>query len=61
MIKIATTTHINKQNKEITTNYRTSTLQKHKLNDTLYQFKDQFCINDVLAKIENNSLKIILT
>ena len=25
--------------------------KKHKLNDTLYQFKDQFCVNEAIAKI----------
>ena len=28
--------------------------KKHKLNDTLDIFQNQFCINEVLAKIENN-------
>ena len=37
-------------------NHNTSILQKHKLNDTLDIFQNQFCINEVLAKIENNLL-----
>ena len=28
--------------------------KKHKLNDTLDTFQYQFCINEALAKIENN-------
>ena len=31
-------------------------LKKHKLNDTLHQFRNQFCINEAVAEIENNSL-----
>ena len=30
--------------------------KKHKLNDTLDIFQNQFCINEALAKIENNLL-----
>ena len=30
--------------------------KKHKLNDTLDIFQNQFCINKALAKIENNLL-----
>ena len=30
--------------------------KKHKLNDTLDIFQNQFCINEALAKLENNSL-----
>ena len=32
-----------------------------KLNDILDLLKDQFCINEAIAKIENNLLKTILT
>ena len=32
--------------------------KKHKLNDTLDIFQYQFCINEALAKIENNLLTI---
>ena len=58
--KPTTIAHNNKHNKRTTTKHCTSTLQK-KLNDTLNPFKDQFCINKAIAKIENNSLKVILT
>ena len=34
--------------------------KKHKLQDTLDIFRDQFCINEALAKIENNSLTILV-
>ena len=34
--------------------------KKHKLHDTLDIFRDQFCINEALAKVENNSLIILL-
>ena len=44
----------NKQNKRKTKNHRSSTYKKHKLNDTLDIFHNQFCINEALAKIENN-------
>ena len=30
--------------------------KKHKLNDTLDIFQNQFCINEALAKLENNLL-----
>ena len=40
-------------------NHCTSTLQK-KLQNALDQFREQFCINEAIAKIENNSLEIIL-
>ena len=47
----------NKQNKRTTKNYHTSTLKKkHILNDKLDIFQDQFCINEALAKLENNLL-----
>ena len=31
--------------------------KKHKLNDTINQFQDFFCINNAIAKIYNNQLK----
>lgn len=31
-----------------------------KLNNTANRFKEIFCINEALAKVENNSLKIFL-
>ena len=34
--------------------------KKHKLNDTLDIFQGQFCINGALAKLENNSLKVLI-
>ena len=30
--------------------------KKHEPNNTLHQFKGQFCVNESIAKIENNSL-----
>ena len=33
--------------------------KKHKLNDTLNQFQDLVSINHAIAKIENNTLKIL--
>ena len=34
--------------------------KKHKQNDTLDIFQNQFCINETVAKIENNTLKILI-
>ena len=59
--KYSITTHINKQNKGTSTNHCTNTLQKNKLQSILDQFREQFCINEVVANIENNSLRILLT
>ena len=33
----------------------------HKLNDTLNQFEQHFCINQAIAKLQNNKLHILLT
>ena len=52
--KIATATNNDKQNNRTTKNHHTSTLQKHKMNDTLDIFQNQFYINEVFAKIENS-------
>ena len=32
----------------------------HKLKNTVNLFEDKFCINEVLAKVEHNTLKIFL-
>ena len=55
-MEIAATANNNKQNKRTTKKYHTSTLQKNKLNGRLDIFQNQFCINEALAKIENNLL-----
>ena len=60
MIKIITTTHNNNQNKSTTTMYFTNTLQKPSTQQRCKLSQEIFCINDALAKIENNSLKISL-
>lgn len=47
---------VNAQLRNITlTHYK-----KHKLQDTLQTFHDQFCINNAIAKLQNNSLTILL-
>ena len=48
-------TIINKINAQLKTIIRAH-YKKHKLNDTLDIFQNQFCINEALAKIENNLL-----
>ena len=35
--------------------------KKHKLNDTLDLFKEYFCINNAIAKLDNKQLEILLT
>ena len=35
--------------------------KKYKLNDTFHQFRGQFCINEAIAKIENNLLITAIT
>ena len=60
MIKIITTTHNNNQNKSTATMYFTNTLQKSSTQQHCKLSREIFCINEVLAKIENNSLKISL-
>ena len=59
MIKIITTAH-NNQNKSTTTMYFTNTLQKPSPQQHCKLSQEIFCINEALAKIENNSLKISL-
>ena len=34
--------------------------KKHKLQDTLDTFRDHFCINEAIAKIENNTIMNLL-
>ena len=34
--------------------------KKHKLQDTLDRFRELFCINEALAKIQNNTLTTLL-
>ena len=53
-------TIINKINSQLQNNLQAH-YKKHKLNETLYQFKDQFCINEAIAKTENNSLITTIT
>ena len=48
-------TIINKINAQLKTIIQAH-YKKHKLNDTLDIFQNQFCINEALAKIENNLL-----
>ena len=53
-------TLISKTNAQLHSSVQTH-YKKHKLNDTLDLFKDQFYINEAIAKIENDLLKTLLT
>ena len=53
-------TIINKINSQLHSILQTH-YKKHKLNDKLNQFKNLFCINNAIAKLDHNVLKILVT